>query len=75
MKNVTKLKDGQKGIVAALDGDAWFLSRISAIGLTPGCHVEILRNKSRQPVLLYSRDTMIAVSRREGEKIWLEVIE
>lgn len=73
MKNITKLKGGQKGIVAMLDGDAHFLSRITAVGLTPGCPVEILRNEKRQPVLIYSRDMMIAVSRREGEKIMLEV--
>jgi ferrous iron transport protein A len=73
MQNITKLQRGERGVVARLDGDARFLSRITAIGLTPGCPVEILRNKKRQPVLLYSRDTMIALSRREGEKIMLEV--
>jgi ferrous iron transport protein A len=73
MENITKLKRGERGIVTRLDGDARFLSRITAIGLTPGCPVEILRSEKRQPVLLYSRDTMIALSRREGEKIMLEV--
>jgi ferrous iron transport protein A len=73
MQSATRLKSGQRGVVAALNGDARFLSRITAVGLTPGCAVEILRNEGRQPVLLYSRDTMIAVSRREGEKIMLEV--
>jgi ferrous iron transport protein A len=73
MQSVTQSKLGEKGVVAGLDGDPRFLSRITAIGLTPGCPVEILRNESRQPVLLYSRDTMIALSRREGEKIMLEI--
>jgi ferrous iron transport protein A len=73
MQNVTESKRGQRGIVAVLSGDVRFLSRITAIGLTPGCPVEILRSEKRQPVLLYSRDTMIAISRREGEKIMLEV--
>jgi ferrous iron transport protein A len=75
MQNITKLKRGERGVVARLDGDPRFLSRITAIGLTPGCPVEILRSEKRQPVLLYSRDTMIALSRREGEKIMLEVHE
>jgi ferrous iron transport protein A len=73
MQNITNLKRGERGVVAKLDGDERFLSRITAIGLTPGCPVEILRSEKRQPVLLYSRDTMIALSRREGEKIMLEV--
>jgi ferrous iron transport protein A len=73
MQSVTESTSGQRGVVARLDGDERFLSRITAIGLTPGCPVEILRSKDHQPVLLYSRDTMIAVSRREGAKIMLEV--
>jgi ferrous iron transport protein A len=73
MQNITKLQRGERGVIARLDGDARFLSRITAIGLTPGCPVEILRSEKRQPVLLYSRDTIIALSRREGEKIMLEV--
>jgi ferrous iron transport protein A len=73
MQSVTDSKCGQRGVVAALDGDGRFLSRITAIGLTIGCPVEIIRSERRQPVLLYSRDTMIAINRREGEKIMLEV--
>jgi ferrous iron transport protein A len=73
MQSVTQSKPGEKGVVAGLDGDPRFLSRITAIGLTPGCPVEILRSEKRQPVLLYGRDTVIALSRREGEKIMLEV--
>jgi ferrous iron transport protein A len=75
MQSVTEAKYGQKGTVAALNGDSRFLSRITAIGLTPGCVVEILRSEKHQPVLLYSRDTMIAISKKEGEKIMLEVNE
>ena len=73
MQSAAKSKSGERGVVAALDGDARFLSRITAVGLTPGCPVEVLRNEGRQPILLYGRDTMIALSRREGEKIMLEV--
>jgi ferrous iron transport protein A len=72
MQHLTELLRGQKAVVAAINGAGHFLSRITAIGLTPGCPVEILRNERRQPVLVYSRDTMIAVSRREGAKIMLE---
>jgi ferrous iron transport protein A len=73
MQNITELSQGKTGIVATISGSSRFVSRITAIGLTPGCPVEILRSEKHQPVLLYSRDTMIALSRREGEKIMLEV--
>jgi ferrous iron transport protein A len=69
---MTKTRAGQSCIVREISGDARFMSRVAAIGLTPGCPVEILRNEKRQPILLYGRDTMIALSRREGEKIMLE---
>ncbi|MDR1533111.1 MAG: ferrous iron transport protein A [Clostridiales bacterium] len=73
MQSIVNSKPGTIGNVAKLEGGFRFLSRVTAIGLTPGCPVEVLRNEKNLPVLLYSRDTMIALSRREGEKIILEV--
>jgi ferrous iron transport protein A len=70
---MTEAKKGQACIIRGIDGDARLLNRVAAIGLTPGCPVKIIRNEARQPILLYSRDTVIALSRREGEKIMLEV--
>ena len=73
MQSLTALQHGEKGVVSAINGDAHFLNRITAIGLTIGCPVEVLQNKHRQPVLIYSRDTMIAINRKEGQKIMMEV--
>ena len=50
---LSELKENQNAVVAKLDGDNRFISRITSIGLTPGC------------VLVYSRDTMIALNRKE----------
>jgi ferrous iron transport protein A len=75
MENLTRLSRGQRGCVAALEGDRRFLNRITGIGLTIGCPVELMRNEKGQPVLVYSRDTMIALNRQEGEKIMVEVQE
>jgi ferrous iron transport protein A len=72
---MAEAKKGQICAIRKIRGEARFLSRITAIGLTPGCPVEILRSDKRQPILLYSRDTMIALSRREGEKIMLEAVK
>jgi ferrous iron transport protein A len=43
--------------------------RLVAMGLTPGCRVEMLQNMGRQPILVYARDSVIAVARKESEKI------
>ncbi len=73
MEQLTKIKPGKRGVVAAIQGNTHFLSRITSIGLTVGCPVEVLQNETRQPVLLYGRDTLIALNRKESEKIMLEV--
>lgn len=70
-----KLSDarpGLRGRVTAIRGDTRFLSRITSIGLTVGCPVTVLQNEKKQPVLVYSRDTMVALNRAECAKIELE---
>lgn len=66
---LTKVRAGQKGIITAMDGDARFISRITSIGLTVGCPIEVLQNEKKQPMLVYGRDTMVAINREECEKI------
>ncbi|SCY52574.1 FeoA family protein [Butyrivibrio sp. INlla14] len=61
-------KDSQ-AIVEKLTGDERFVSRITSIGLTPGCSIKVLRNDKNRPMLIYSRDTMIALNRNECKGI------
>ncbi|MCR5284631.1 MAG: ferrous iron transport protein A [Treponema sp.] len=69
MKKLSELKKDEKGIIASINGDARFVSRITSIGLTPGCSISIIINEKRRPILVYSRDTMIALNRRECDGI------
>jgi ferrous iron transport protein A len=62
---LSELKENTEAVVSGLSGDARFISRITSIGLTPGCRIRIIKNDRNRPVLLYSRDTMIAVNRKE----------
>ena len=64
-----EMKENSEAVVSRISGDARFVGRITSIGLTPGCRVSIVKNDRNRPVLLYSRDTMIAVNRRECEGI------
>lgn len=75
MQKLSAAKAGERGRIVSIDGDARFLSRITSIGLIIGSVVEVVRNQKRRPVLVYGRDTMIAINRRECEKIMLEVIQ
>ena len=59
---LSELKENQNAVVAKLDGDNRFISRITSIGLTPGCRLQVVKNDRNRPVLVYSRDTMIALN-------------
>lgn len=67
--NLSEVAPGKKVSISAIDGDIRFLSRITSIGLTVGCQIQVLQNEKRQPILIYGRDTMVALNRRECEKI------
>lgn len=74
MKTITEYQEGAKVRVAELKGESRFVNRAVSIGLTPGCHVEIVKNKKNRPLLIYSRDTMIALNHRECENILVEEV-
>ena len=59
MQKITDLKNGQKARITAVDSDRRYLSRITSIGLTPGCNIEALQNVKNRPLFIYGRDTMI----------------
>lgn len=69
---LTELEKEDSGIITRINGDTRFVSRITSIGLTPGCKVTVIKNEKRRPLLVYSRDTMIALNRNECEDIEVE---
>ena len=62
-------KPGFTGTITNIEGDTRFLSRITSMGLTEGCSIEIMQNEKNQPVLLLGRDSLIAVNRKDCERI------
>ena len=72
MKKLSELAKDQSGVIVSINGDARFVSRITSIGLTPGCSISIIKNEKRRPILVYSRDTMIALNRNECADIEVE---
>ena len=73
MKKLSELEKDTEGVISTVNGDARFVSRITSIGLTPGCKVTVIKNEKNRPVLVYSRDTMIALNRLECDQIEVEV--
>lgn len=72
MKFISTIPAGKEAVIVQIDGDTRFLSRITSIGLTTGCNVKIIKNDKNRPLLVYSRDTMIALNKKESENIKVE---
>jgi ferrous iron transport protein A len=74
MLGLNKQKENSCCIIRDFRGDSRFIGRITAIGLTVGSEIEVLQNRRNHPVLLYSRDTMVAVGAGEAAKILVEEV-
>jgi ferrous iron transport protein A len=73
MSRLSETRTGDVVTVTEIEGDERLLGRTSSMGIIVGSRIEILRNEKKQPLLLFCRDTMVAVNRRECEKIKVEV--
>jgi len=72
--SLSEVKEDREAIVNGINGDTRFMSRITSIGLTPGCRVRVIKNDKNRPILVYSRDTMIALNRNECKGITVEEV-
>jgi ferrous iron transport protein A len=72
---ISELKEGERCQVQKLLGSNHFMSRIISVGITPGAIVKVVRNTKRFPLLVYTRDSMLAINRKEASNIQVEVIE
>ena len=72
--SLSEVKENREALVSGITGDTRFMSRITSIGLTPGCRVKVIKNDKNRPVLVYSRDTMIALNRSECKGITVEEV-
>ena len=66
---LTATRPDQYGVIRKIGGDAHYINRITAIGITEGTPFQTVRNDRKMPVLLYLRETLIAVNREDAERI------
>ena len=66
---LTETRPDQNGVIRKIGGDVHFMNRITAIGITEGTAFQTVRNDRKMPVLLYLRETLIAVNRMDAERI------
>ena len=55
--SLSEVRENKDAVITAIQGDPRFMSRITSIGLTPGCKVSVIKNDKNRPMLVYSRDT------------------
>ena len=75
MLTLTQAEEGQHYTIKEINGNTRFISRITSVGLTSGGTLEVIRNNKSLPLLIYSRDTMLAVNFNEAANIYVEVNE
>lgn len=66
---LTEAAAGMQGCIAAVDGDDHFMKRITSIGITVGTSFQLVKNDKKMPVLIYVRETLIALNRTDAKRI------
>jgi len=62
-------KTGKRYIVKEIKDEARLVNRLSSMGLLCGSTIDVCQNNRKQPVLIFTRDTLVAIRREESKKI------
>jgi ferrous iron transport protein A len=65
------LRAGEHGEVVRLAGGRGMLSRMTALGFTPGADVTVVQNYGRGPLIARVRDARIALGRGEAGRVYV----
>ena len=60
---------GSRYCILKIKEENRLVNRLSSMGLLCGSTIEICQNYRKQPVLLFARDTLVAIGREESKKI------
>lgn len=66
---LAETEPGKRYVVTEIKDEARLVNRLSSMGVMCGSRIEVCQNERKQPVLIFTRDTLIAIGRRESEKI------
>lgn len=60
---------GKRYVIRDIRDEARLVNRLSSMGLVCGSTLEVCQNLKKQPVLVFARDTLVAIGREESKKI------
>ncbi|MGD8998014.1 MAG: FeoA family protein [Anaerolineae bacterium] len=69
--SLSMLHAGEHGEVVRLAGGHGVLSRMTALGFTPGADVTVVQNYGRGPLIALVRDARIALGRGEASRVYV----
>ena len=72
---LTEMKRDTFGKVESLKNDERFLKRITSIGLTEDTSFQVVKNDRKMPVLVYVRESLIALNRNDCESIEVKEVK
>ena len=64
MATLDSIAAGKRVLITRVDGDVRLLTRLSSVGLVPGASLRVERNDRNRPVLVFERDTRLAINRQ-----------
>lgn len=62
---------GKRYTIRAIKDEPRLVNRLSSMGLVCSSALEVCQNLKKQPVLVFARDTLVAIGREESKKILL----
>ena len=74
MATLDSIAAGKRVLITRVDGDVRLLTRLSSVGLVPGASLRVERNDRNRPVLVFERDTRLAINRQECRRIYVEEV-
>ena len=69
--SLSVLRRGEHGEVVRLAGGHGMLSRMTALGFTPGADVTVIQNFGRGPLITMVRDARVALGRGEARRVYV----
>jgi ferrous iron transport protein A len=69
--SLSALHAGEHGEVVELAGGHGMLSRMTALGFTPGADVTVVQNYGRGPLIARVRDARVALGRGEARRVYV----
>lgn len=62
-------------VVMEIKDEARLVNRLSSMGIMCGSQIKVCMNNRKQPVLVFVRDTLVAIGRSESKKVTVGGIE